>query len=369
MPPLTPSRRGAFIAITVLFTCVAGLFACELILRWRHSVIQNSNQLDPAIFRPDPVLGWRLNPGASGLHKHYDFTAEYHIDASGSRVSLPPAASAKSNVVILGDSFTFGLGVNDSETFSSRLNQAQSTFKFINYGLPGSSTDQQFLLLQQRISRLAPAEVLLVLYLGNDIFDNARTYPLQLNQPKPVFSLDPSGELVLTEALHNKERRPSESLPDLIFGKHHFVPPRFPLFPQTFETLGLVDAPLESLPFSSEDFLQRHQDSLELTREIIRKMRDTVEKSGAGFRLLLLAGRSFVETPASTSAQFQNIFRISLLQFAEAEEISCFDASTHLQNHFKSKPLFFPHDGHLNVRGHQVLADFIKDSLADPNGE
>ena len=206
---------------------------------------------------------------------------------------------------------------------------------------------------------------MLVFYLGNDIFDNARSYPLQLNQPKPTFALNSSGELTVKSATENQGGRPSEVLPQLIFGKDYIAPAPFPLFPRTLTAIRIVQDPLDRLEFNPELFLERHRNSLSLTRQIIVAMRAIARESGAQFHLLLLAGRSFVEEPASTSAQFQDVFRTSLLQFAEAEDIPCFDASSFLRNHFNSslKPLYFRNDGHLNSVGHEILADFIGDSL------
>jgi len=106
---------------------------------------------------------------------HFDVV--YDIDASGFRID-PLAGKTGSRVAVLGDSFTFGLGVANGETFVSRLNAGSDDGRhYLNLGVPGYSTDQELLLLKKTGNALKPDIVLLVVYLANDLFDNNRSFP------------------------------------------------------------------------------------------------------------------------------------------------------------------------------------------------
>jgi hypothetical protein len=89
-----------------------------------------------------------------------------------------------------GDSFTFGLGVNDHETFVHLLNaRAADGDSYLNFAIPGFSTDQEYLLIRRRVFDFNLSVIVLVTYLGNDLFDNQLPFPLQAHNAKPFFEL------------------------------------------------------------------------------------------------------------------------------------------------------------------------------------
>ena len=98
----------------------------------------------------DAKLGWKLKPYWSGKHHHYDYDVEYNINSDGFRGT--DAAVKEGGISIVGDSFSFGLGVNDDETFTSLLNVMHHN-KFYNYSVPGYSTDQQLLLVKRHTDK------------------------------------------------------------------------------------------------------------------------------------------------------------------------------------------------------------------------
>ncbi len=62
---------------------------------------------------------------------------------------------------------------------------------YLNFGIPGYSTDQEYLLIKQQVLYFNPDVILLVVYLANDLFDNELPFPLQANSAKPYFELSP----------------------------------------------------------------------------------------------------------------------------------------------------------------------------------
>ena len=92
---------------------------------------------------------------------------ETRVNALGLRGSLP-APGARS-AVVLGDSFTFGEGVAEAETFVGRLDAAwrgRGT-RFVNAGVAGHGTVEEAARLVGLLDRLRPAAVLLV-HVPND---------------------------------------------------------------------------------------------------------------------------------------------------------------------------------------------------------
>ena len=119
----------------------------------------------------------------------------YRANRLGFRADTEFTDSRKQPLVAaLGDSFTFGFGVRDDETFVHWLDeQVRPDGCVANFAVPGTSTDQQALLLERRLVHFHPSVVILVVYLGNDLVDIRRPYPVQASNGKPFFELGPQG--------------------------------------------------------------------------------------------------------------------------------------------------------------------------------
>ena len=189
------SRRkfASFAAITVLLGLAVSLGAVELFLRYHDRQIAHSEHMEPGLIGYNAELGWQLTPGWSGTHHHYDYDVEYNIDANGFRVD-PQAGKTGSRVAVLGDSFTFGLGVANDETFVSRLNAENETRQnYLNLSVPGYSTDQELLLFKKTAN---PSSLMLSCswstWRMTCLIINAPS-PCRQTMPSPTSGLIPTG--------------------------------------------------------------------------------------------------------------------------------------------------------------------------------
>jgi hypothetical protein len=71
----------------------------------------------------------------------------------------------------LGDSFTYGTGVSDAETFSARIEASLPKALVWNAGNPGTGTDYALKFLRVRGAELAP-EIIVLGFFANDFADN-----------------------------------------------------------------------------------------------------------------------------------------------------------------------------------------------------
>jgi hypothetical protein len=123
----------------------------------------------PHVFARDPDITWTLEPGARSPHQHFagDYDVTVTIDPRGFRIT--PHAEGRPNLLILGDSFTFGLGVQDRETFPSQLATKLPGWNVLNGGYTGgASLDTQFLWLRRHYPILRPKLVLFQVFEAND---------------------------------------------------------------------------------------------------------------------------------------------------------------------------------------------------------
>lgn len=148
------------------------------------------------LFRTDPELGWSVKPNLSLYRRNSD--GDYWLiktDDNGFRIIDTEQEAATPHVVIMGDSFAFGEGVNVEERFDTEF--INRGFSDINTGVMGYGTGQQYLVAQPYVDALSKGDFLVVLTYFNDFYD------LSLNQhsgrAKPRFDYY-NGKLVFHPA-------------------------------------------------------------------------------------------------------------------------------------------------------------------------
>jgi lysophospholipase L1-like esterase len=123
----------------------------------------------------------RLPPHVSVRHRSNEFDYEFRTNALGLRgddVPLDKPAGAR-RIVVLGDSFVAGWGVDAREIFSAqleeRLNKSSADrVQVINAGRVGSGPTRQCDIYEAVGRRFHPDLVVLAFYLGNDLLDAAQ---------------------------------------------------------------------------------------------------------------------------------------------------------------------------------------------------
>ncbi|WAS96145.1 alginate O-acetyltransferase AlgX-related protein [Nannocystis punicea] len=121
----------------------------------------------------DPQLGVRLQPGASmGFKLGSNPRTTIHVNAGGYRGADWPEPQP-GEIVVVGDSQVFGLGVEDDETFSTRL--AERTGRpVINAGVPTYGPREYLEVARELLKSRRPATVVVVLNFVNDPFELER---------------------------------------------------------------------------------------------------------------------------------------------------------------------------------------------------
>jgi hypothetical protein len=143
-----------------------------------------------------PTLGWRLKPNLRDVAAFQGNGLSSNARGlRGRREFADPKPPGVFRIVALGDSFTFGEGVGDEETWSHRLQELLPQTEVLNLGVHGYGHDQMLLHLQQEGLRYQPDLVLL----GFLTLDMGRNVLFFRDYAKPRFVLR-GGELVLTHS-------------------------------------------------------------------------------------------------------------------------------------------------------------------------
>jgi hypothetical protein len=361
----------ARLALALISLAVA-LGAAEFALRYRRDRVRRSGWLDPGLFRYDRRLGWRLTPGWQGRHRHWDYDVKYAVNRDGLRANGTPANADATNVIaVVGDSFTFGFGVNDDETFIHRLDQRLGMDTHVmNFAVPGYSTDQEALLIEERVLPRAPTEILLVVYLGNDLFDNLRPFPLQGANAKPYFELRGGHPVLCNVPVPHEVRsagRAQEELAAVVRGAG--TPPS--LRERLQSRSEVARRVLSNLPEPTIEplvFAERFAPAVSLFGEILARIRRHCEGEEAELIVAALPGPSYVVRRRSQSAQYQDYLRQCVLDAAANQGLRALDLARPLGGESVGlrRRLFHPEDGHLTVTGHRKVADLLAKEILRP---
>lgn len=125
------------------------------------------------LLREDPVVGLRHVPGFHGRLRTERYDTAVAINSEGYRDREYPPKGSAFRVLGLGDSFAFGYGVEEPESYLSRLEAmaADRGVEVIDAGHPSMGPDNEALLLEADGPRLRPDLVLVGIYVGNDVWN------------------------------------------------------------------------------------------------------------------------------------------------------------------------------------------------------
>ncbi len=370
---LSLKKRVLFITIVIVSGISLALGMAEMFLHFRAGQITNSNKLDSGMFQYDGYRGWKLSENWKGTHKHSDFQTIYSINEYGFRGDFNEIKKGCRNLyAVVGDSFTFGIGVQSGQTFVDLLNKNSRKECYLNFSIPGYSTDQEYLLIKDKVFPFLPKAVFLIVYLGNDIFDNAIAYPLQSSHAKPYFKIEPGGLKLYNSPVPHRIKPEEQVRRDLQFlsfnnfaGRSGFIAWMVRnshlarvLGADRFMVENVADNLSAYKPFKKE---------LELFNSIVKETYMLCNNRKVKLILVLLPGRSYIECPGSVPHQIQAYLGKNIVAFSETQSISIINLADSMQKSYRQTPgdWFFKNEGHLTPEGHRIVARLMQQWLAE----
>ena len=315
-----------------------GLLAVEYVLL--RGALGYHGIVDAQIFEHDNELGWKLEPNVEALSSELEFAVTIRTDARGLRTSgrTDIRRSGSHLVLVAGDSFAFGWGVEADQTLSARLQAALAArgvqAAVINAGVPGYSTDQEYL-LWRRLEPLGPEAVVLLLSSNDPPADKLSSVNMSgATYSKPFFQVT-NGELEL-HGVPVPDKQP-------VVAPSSLEPLKASLRPLAAYALGRRFNTTLHAPSASESGPEPAvaTDSIPITGAILAAFNRELRAQGGKLLVALI--------PSPT-------VRDALSQICNREGIAFLD----LDRAFAGHPDWvFKYDGHWNARGHQGAADAI----------
>lgn len=281
----------------------------------------------------DRQLGFRLGANLDTSCAFPEAPGEaYRIrtNALAVRDDRPLTEKKGRRVLVLGDSMTFGIGVEREQAFPARLEKELGPgFEVVNVGCCMWGQSEEVAFLEHRASALAPDLVVVQITVANDVLDDLR------------YRSSGSDELITDPTLcEDLKQHPLLRMPLLADHSRAYRALAWQLGRHAIRYRAMKE------PWR-----------LERAAVLVRRARDIATKLGARFAILI----------APTAAQLEHSFADRLLgtraindfflQFALREGIPTCDPSAQLQAVYaKSHTPYFPIDKHWNPEGHEAVA-------------
>ncbi|MBS0220194.1 MAG: hypothetical protein JSR91_05570 [Proteobacteria bacterium] len=379
-------KNAALLGMSLLISCAAG----EVALRVFKPQLTYSKLIELAgtYYAPSDYNTFQLRANYHGHEPSMEYPGrDVTITTNSNRFrgteELDPT---KQKILVLGDSYTFGVYVNDSETYpavlDSLVGKANHHYQVVNAGYTdGFETDQQYVWLKHNIAALHPRIIILGIFLANDITGIDPTAWADIDQDGlPTKWL--SDDLYVTEAGFIKNRKKGyttvgaesiysipvlrESHLAIVAGKawdriKNWAEPSDPIF----STDELFD---HIFGHYTDKFLKKEAIFLKLLGAMNRLAR----ANGSEFMVALLPMNVMVEKgkydPSTTfgahtlPAKFQkadSVYYTRLVKLLQPMGIPAIDIESAMKR--STQGPFFPANGevHFNPKGHQFTAERI----------
>lgn len=273
-PSLSPRKKLLFYLSTYLllaflvFSLAEGIARLKGFRPWTVKQAQIAVEPGGRFFRAHPTLGYTHVPGQFKvtLGGSYTFKATNLVGAL--RITHPldtyHADDARPRIWILGDSITYGWSVNDEEAYPWLLQERFPDYEVVNFGVSGYGTLHSLIQLREALSSGQPPRVVILAYAAwhdvRNTFIRIRRKMLApsahlgpLNQP--YARLTPDGRLdIFMDTVEYRE---------------------FPLM--------RYSALIHALEETYDNYEERHAQSHEVTKAIIKEIQNQCRASGAEF--------------------------------------------------------------------------------------
>ena len=152
-------RRVLVPAVATVLLLILGLIGAEVIAQgYAYLIVQKGKR-----FQPDERLGWIPIPNLDINRKNANGDI-YHIQTVVLSIRGPshfPDSQDIRRVLVVGDSFAFGEGVNLDDRFDVLLMERVPMIATVNVGVPGYGTDQQLLRAREQLPLLRNGDVVM----------------------------------------------------------------------------------------------------------------------------------------------------------------------------------------------------------------
>ncbi len=299
----------------------------------------------------DHHIGWVNRPHAKGRMR----ATSVVVNSRGLRDNeYNYTKGSDFRILVLGDSFTWGYGVEQDERFTDLLEHSLAHCEVINMGCSGYGQDQELLLLKREGIKYHPDLVIVNVHVASDIWNNV--YSVAYGYNKPIFIYEHDA-LVVTNV----------PVPRLALGNrlNKWMTGRYAAW-NYLKRRKTKDTTLEKafVEYVNKRFKQHEADKLKsnvsdevLMGYLLKRMERIAVENDAAFLVLLTPNVIAGTQTIKPDKRFD-----SVKNFLRAEHIPFLDLEIFFRQYFQEHPgelVTFKHDRHWSQQGHQAVAGYL----------
>ena len=331
----------SLIIISTLFT----LFLSETALRFMGFNPMYVSPERDRFWKYDSLLGWAHQPGQEGIFETPQFRTVVRINENGLR-DREHSYERQNNferILVLGDSFAWGYGVEESERFSQLLENALEV-EVINAGVSGYSTDQELLWYKDEGIKYETDLVIVVLS-GNDVGDNDRLLVNTIYY-KPKFVIEDDQLIPIGHPVPQTSPQGR-----LVYSLSQRSALAYFLVQRYFEFLSSYRQFKADSDFAStkESVVNVKREPFKLTIALLHEMRYIAETKNANF-MIVATDRWWNAPSGETYEDFITILQSEGFMVLDVESMPGFDP----------EGMLIPDDGHWSQSGHEFVTEKMK---------
>ncbi len=363
-----PDRSGVVLALTSLLISLVGLeIGCRVLLPPAPMFPGSDSPhlwLADALFANTRNHSWGLQSKELVGAALYGEVYPGILDVSQVEDILLPhrfkPGPESRHVLHIGDSMTFGLGVERQQTFQAGLERQEPGTRHINGGIPGTAPDAYYLVLRRWLDLHRIDFAVMYLFEGNDVRGLGETYPCCEWQPLLVYG----------------EGGPTPRCPDVPrvelskAGGHWLLynsPPPFLLrllIPYS-SAAAYVSAQIVS-SFVLQNLIEveeTNQTQLDHVEAILRAAAGDLGKRGVPLAVVVLPSRRWIEDANSSHEA------TAIAERAQKAGVPTLDLSEPIrQAADQGQVVFLPNDTHFSQAGNELVAEHLHTWLTQLDG-
>lgn len=326
----------------------------------------------------DRSLGWINKPRANVSLVSGKRNINVNINSDGFRSSRNYEKKKDANVtriLTLGDSFTFGSEVDDSECWSSILECKDSNFEVLNAGVPGFGLDQS-LLYFRRLNEDWNPDIVIVSYMTMlwlrhlstfQPFRSKRSIPLS----KPRFLVE-DGKLTLLDNYLNTHQKyksflekPNDFLKQLgrndYFYSSEFgsITPEYGYFVELLHLL-MGRRTKDETELYINGYYNKEHEGFRVTIAILDEFVNAIRIVNAKPIVLFFPTKQDIEKMQQIKDPTYRVYQ-PLYKELSVKGVQCFDFADEF--HGLDTSILFENKGHYSPYGNEIIADKIFDII------
>ena len=368
----------------VVVSVIVMLLILELVFRilYPSGVYKTPSIQNERVFSDSSYLQWVLKPNSSDTRQspYGDYNITLQINSYGLRDYERPIYEGARKVLVLGDSMTYGQGVEINETYPKylevMLNKAFGNFEVFNGGYAGShSIDSYYLYLKKEaLQKFSPEIVVIGFFVYDDITDITLNEWIETEDGLPerivskAYDIE-EGRLVRKRGILFKYKIARD-----IYGYLLYKSRLFSYIKNTISDM-IVSSPknrIFDINLNSELSILWEKD-----KKILNATNDLVKSRNATLIIAVMPVKFQIYDDMwedySSKIGKDKLIRKNpnnlLENFGKESGVMVVDIYDLFYEKNKKTPLFLKVDGHLNSNGHELMAEEIHKKIKQIQNE